>query len=156
MFKRLLTVLLVAIVACAHSYIPGTKIRDTPDNHQIYEILTKIRDTFETRDAAGLLAMVSTTYFEDNGTPNPTDDYGYAELQERILKDCMDTAKEVYVSFEIHEIVIHGDYAYADLRYTSRTRLEFPAGRLWDSHRDFNRIEFKREQNNTWRIISGL
>jgi hypothetical protein len=101
------------------------------------------------------LSIVSTSYFEDNGTPDPRDDYGYTELSTRILPDSLAVAKEMHVSFVVHEIVVTGEHAHADIRYNSRARLELPSGTLWDSHREFNRVVFARE-NHAWRIVSGL
>ena len=141
--------------ACAHSNIPGTQVRDTEQNREIYTILVKIRVALEERDASTLLSLVSPRYFEDFGTPDPRDDFGYVELKEKLLKDTMDTTKEMHVSIELHEIAIEGEYAYADVRYDSRARLELPAGRLWDTHTDFDRLRFHRE-DNAWKIISGL
>jgi hypothetical protein len=148
-------VFLLALSSCLHGYIAGTAVVDTPSNREVYQIIHRARQALQERDAATLLSLISTRYFEDNGTVDPRDDYGYTELKERLLKDSMDTAKEVYVSFDVHEIVAHGDYAYADVRYTSRTRLDLPAGRLWDTHGDFDRIELRRE-DQSWKIISGL
>ncbi len=145
----------LGLVACAHGYIAGTAIADTANNREIYQLVGHVRQALQERDAPALLAMVSSRYFEDNGTVDPRDDYGYVELKEKLLKDSLDTAKEVYISFDVHEIVVEGNYAYADVRYSSRTRLDLPAGRLWDTHGDFDRIEFARE-GNTWKIMSGL
>ena len=59
------------------------------------------------------------------------------------------------IGLQVYDITVHGSRAWADLRYTSRARLELPNGRLWDSFRDFDRIEFVHE-GDTWRIIRGL
>jgi hypothetical protein len=147
--------LLCAPAACAHHLIPGTQVVETPQTREIYDLIVHLRDCLQRRDAAGLLAMVSKTYFEDNGTPDPKDDYGYLELQDRLAKDSLDTAKELLVSFQIFDITIQGNVAQADMRYSSRARLELPSGRLWDTNRDFDRIEFVRE-DGAWRITSGL
>lgn len=140
---------------CAHRTIAGTQAKDTAANREIYAILVKLRHSLEERDAASLMSLVSKSYFEDNGTPDPRDDYGYSELSERIAADTLSTAQEVSISLQIFDITVHGPRAWADLRYTSRARLELPNGRLWDSFRDFNRVEFVREDDG-WRIIRGL
>ena len=98
---------------------------------------------------------MSPLYFEDNGTAQREDDYGYEELKSKILPDAMNVAQEVHVDFQVHDIVVQGDRAHADVRYTSRARLELPSGSLWDSHKEFNRIELAR-QNDRWQIVSGL
>lgn len=143
------------VQGCAHTLIAGTQARDTPANREIYSLLTKLRDSLVQRDAAALMSLVSTSYFEDNGTPDPKDDYGYLELSERLAADTLSTAQEVNVALQVFDITVHGDHAWADLRYTSRARLELPGGRLWDSFRDFDRIEFLRE-GGVWRITRGL
>jgi hypothetical protein len=61
----------------------------------------------------------------------------------------------MHVSFVVHDIVVTGEHAHADIRYSSRARLDLPSGTLWDSHREFNRVVFARE-NDAWRIVSGL
>ncbi|HET6345790.1 MAG TPA: hypothetical protein VFH51_12715 [Myxococcota bacterium] len=147
--------LLLGAGACAHSYIEGTQVVDTDENREILSIIRKARDALQARDSNTLLSMVSTKYFEDNGTPDPRDDYGYVELKEKLVKDSLETAKEVVVDFQIFDINVDGDNAYADIRYSSRTRLEMPSGRVWDTHRDFDRLQFVRE-DGTWRIVSGL
>jgi hypothetical protein len=155
--RSLLTTLLLLLGAgaCAHSYIEGTQVIDTDENREILSIIRKARDALQARDPNTLLSMVSTRYFEDNGTPDPRDDYGYVELKEKLVKDSLETAKEVVVDIQIFEINVDGDNAYADIRYSSRTRLEMPSGRVWDTHRDFDRLQFVRE-DGTWRIVSGL
>ena len=143
------------LTGCAHTTIPGTSVPDRPDQRAIFDVLVKIRENFERRDPDALLALVSRRYFEDNGTPDPRDDYGYIELHDKLLHESMALAKEVYLSFEVYDIIVHGDSAVADVRYVTRTRLDFPSGRLWDNHRDFNRIDLSREDGN-WRITGGL
>ena len=152
---RLILVSAVVAVGCAHTYLPGTQILDQPDTRAVFDLVLKIREAFEQKSVDTLLAMISTTYFEDNGTPDPHDDYGYTELKEKLLTESMALAKEVYLSFEVHDVMVDGDRAYADVRYATRTRLDFPSGRLWDTHRDFNRINFAREAG-VWKVIGGL
>ena len=147
--------LLCAPVACAHRLIPGTQAVDTPQTREIYALIVKVRDCLQRRDADGLMAMVSKAYFEDNGTPDPKDDYGYLELKGRLAQDSLQAAQELWVSFQVFDIVVERDYAHVDMRYSSRARLELPSGRLWDTTRDFDRLEFVREEG-VWRIISGL
>jgi hypothetical protein len=151
----LLVALALWVSSCAHALIPGTQARDTAANREIYTQLIKLKDCLEQRDAATLMTLVSKEYFEDNGTPDPRDDYGYIELSERLAADTLSTAHEVTIGLQVYDITVHGPRAWADLRYTSRARLELPNGRLWDSFRDFDRIEFVHE-GDAWRIIRGL
>lgn len=150
-----LTLLAMGGTSCAHATIAGTQVQDTAANRQVYATLMQAREALERRDAEALLALISPRYFEDNGTPDPHDDYGYLELREKLVGQALKTAQDVSVSMQVYDIAVDGDHAWADLRYTSRVRLELPGGRLWDSHRDFDRIEFVRE-NGRWCIVRGL
>lgn len=151
----LLVIIAVTLGACAHGRLPGTQIPATDANREIFAIVQKAAAAFAERDGAALLALVSPRYFEDNGTPQREDDYGYAELKDKILPESLQAAKEIFVDVEVQDIAVEGDRAHADLRYSSRTQLQLPAGSIWDTHREFNRIELAREEG-TWKITSGL
>lgn len=140
---------------CAHRMIEGTQIRDTSENREVLAVLAQLQEAMRARDADAILAMVSPTYFEDNGTPDPHDDYGFEELRTTILPQSLAVAQEMFVAFEIYEVMVDDGTAHADVRYASRAKLELPSGTLWDSHREFNRVELALEQG-AWRITSGL
>lgn len=143
------------IAGCAHTLIEGTQIQDTDDNRALLTVLNDVRKAMEARDPEAILMVVSKNYFEDSGTPDAEDDYGYKELSTEILPESLAAAEEMHVTFQIHDIVVSDDLAHADIRYASRVRINLPSGPLWDSHREFNRVEFARE-DGTWRIVSGL
>ena len=146
---------LILSSACAHTMIEGTEIPDTEENRAVLATIVALRDALQKRDANAVISLVSPKYFEDMGTPDPKDDYGYDQLKTDVLPKSMAVTREFYVSFEVEEIVVQGDAAHADLRYDSRARLDLPAGTLWDSHKEFNRIILARE-DGSWRIVSGL
>jgi hypothetical protein len=154
-FVVVLATVATLLGGCAHGLIPGTPVRDTKQNREVYDVVAKALEALAKRDSATLLSLISTRYFEDNGTPQPDDDYGYQQLKDKILPQAMNVAKEVYVEAKVQDLVVQGDQAHADIRYSSRARLELPTGTLWDSHRDFDRIRLEKE-NDTWKIIGGL
>lgn len=145
---------IAATSACGHKYIPGTRVEDTKDNHAIYDIIEDVRTGLELRDAEKILAHVSPQYFEDMGTPDQADDYGFSELKQK-MTDSFVATSEMHIVLEIHAINVEGKQAIADVRYASRARIELPSGGLWDTHREFNRLDFARE-DGAWKIISGL
>ncbi len=155
--SRLAVVLVLAATlgACAHGLIPGTQIRDTKDNKEVLAVVQKAMQAIANRDGPTLLSLVSTKYFEDNGTPDPKDDYGYEQLKNKVLSDTFAATKEMFIEVDVQDIVVHGDSAYADVRYNSRARIDVPTGEQWDSHRDFDRVRLDRE-DGTWKIIGGL
>ncbi len=157
MFKRIFTVAAACawLVGCAHGYIAGTQVRNTPDNREILAVLDKAFTAMRARDADALLALISKRYFEDNGTADQSDDYGYQELKDKVLPESMRLAKEFQIDAEVQAVEVEGNVAYADLRYTSRVQLALPSGTKWHSTKEFDRVEFVRE-DGAWRIISGL
>lgn len=156
MTKQLAALALMALtlVACSHRFIRGTRVEDTRENRELYDVIEDVRVGMEERNADRVLAHVSPKYFEDMGTTDQKDDYGYDQLK-ALLPQSFEATKEMTVAMDIHAINVEDDHAYADVRYASRARIELPSGTSWDTHREFNRIEFIRENGN-WMIISGL
>lgn len=64
------------------NYIKGTKIQRTNENQSLIRRVEEYRSAVENKDAAGLLLMASREYWEDGGTPEGDDDYGFAGLKE--------------------------------------------------------------------------
>jgi hypothetical protein len=149
------SIVLCLLAGCAHNYIEGTKVEDTRKNRQILEVVEQLRQALEHRDTDALLKLVSTQYFESMGTTSPKDDFSYAQFKEKVLPRSFEMAKEVYVSFQIHEVKVKGDKAQVDLRYNTRIRLDLPAGSEWKNAKDFDRVELIREAG-TWKIVRGL
>ena len=154
---RLLPLLLALTMsqACAHTLVEGTRIDDNDDNREILAMLNTVQSAMQNQDQDLLLTMVSELYFEDMGTPNPQDDYGFEHLRDVILPTAMKVAGKIVFNFTVHDIVVAADKAHADIRYNSRARLDLASGALWDSHKEFNRLQFQKEQGK-WLITRGL
>ena len=151
---RAALVISVTLAACGHKYIKGTRLEDTKDNQAIFAIIEDVRGGLEERNADRIMKHVSVQYFEDMGTPEQADDYGYDQLK-TLLPQSLEATKEMHVVLDVHAITVEEDHAFADIRYASRARIELPSGGSWDTHREFNRIEFVRESDQ-WMITSGL
>ncbi len=86
--KNLLLLVVSAglFVACGPkaNYIGGTKIRPTAENRGVIIQVEAYRAAVEEQDASSLLLMASRQYWEDSGTPDAADDYGFAGLQEML------------------------------------------------------------------------
>lgn len=76
------TLLLAGACGPRAEYIKGTKIERTAENKEIISRVEEYRTAVEEKDAAGLLLMASREYWEDGGTPEGDDDYGFAGLKE--------------------------------------------------------------------------
>ncbi len=150
-------VLALPLAGCGHAgFIKGTKITDTAENRAVLAVVEEVREALRARDAKRLLAVVSTDYYEDMGTSTTDDDYGYPTLSNEIIPTSLKTVSEMHVEFTIHEIEVEEQKARVFLRYNSRARLSLPSGKVWDAHKEFNRVELSREAGGRWLIVSGL
>jgi len=154
-YQSAILVIAALNIACAHSMIEGTQIPDTDENREVIAVLTAMHVAAEKLDSKAITALISPTYFEDMGTSNPEDDYGYDVLVGEILPRSLKTATKLQIDMRIQDIFVEGDTAHADVRYKSRARLALPSGTIWDSHQEFNRVGLTRE-NGRWMITSGL
>lgn len=101
--KPLFALLLVA--GCAHhsSRIAGTKIADDPVNRTLIDVMEGYRAAVESKDSEALILMASPEYYEDRGTVESSDDYGFAKLRE-ILEGRFQLASEVRYSLRYDRI----------------------------------------------------
>ena len=152
---KILPLILIALAACGPSYIAGTQIEDTPTNNKVLTILQEYKSGMEKRDAAAIIKLCSTKYFEDNGNADPNDDYGYGDLRDRILPDTFKRLSEVQLEVEVREIRVDKDRANADVRFSYRAKMALPAGDKWNVDTQLNRLQLAREGND-WKIVSGL
>lgn len=156
LISALLVTLTFSVIGCAHGNIEGTTVPDTEENRAVLEVLTSFRSAMQERNADKIIALVASDYFEDMGTINQADDYGYQHLVKTVIPSSLQVAQEIYLTFEIHNIEVDGDSAWADVRYNSRAKLELSSGDLWETHKDFNRIEFSMGEAGRWVIKAGL
>ena len=144
-----------SLTACGPSYIPGTQIEDTPANKQVLTLLQEYKSGMESRNAAAIIKLCSSRYFEDNGNADANDDYGYGDLRDRILPDTFKRLSEVQLEVEVREIRVDKDRANADVRFSYRAKMALPSGDKWNVDTQLNRLQLAREGND-WKIISGL
>ena len=160
--KRLLLGLALAAVGvgCGHGrYFPGTTILATEANREIIDTIEDYRMRLIEKNVEGLLLLASEKYFEDGGTPQPNDDYGYSGLAE-ILTHRLNRVES-----------IRYDIQYKSIRITSDGRAEVEAflsgafelqGETGDRYRrvnDFHRFILERSTTGgsaKWKFVSGM
>lgn len=76
---------LAAGCAGRSSNIPGTRIANDKINRDVIEAVESYRIAVEKADAEALFLMASDRYFEDSGTPQGADDYGYEGLKDVLV-----------------------------------------------------------------------
>jgi hypothetical protein len=153
MFARLL-LLSLALAACGTRRIPGTEIRDTPDARAIVAVIDQYRMAAERRDPDAILSMVSQTYFDDAGTPDPGDDLDYQQLR-AALPDHFRQLTAMRLGIGVREIDVSGDRATANLFYDGYYRVATASGETAKQASDVSQMKFVREQGK-WRIAGGL
>ena len=134
--------------------IPGTKVPDTKANRDILDVCERYRHALEDRDAATLLALAHPDYYEDSGTPNANDDYGYEGLKD-VLAKRMAALKTVRYNIEYRKVTISGKRAQVDLRYDASFQLATEMGDRWERKLNDKRIELEND-GKRWLIIAGM
>jgi ketosteroid isomerase-like protein len=146
--------LLAALAACSPKRIPGTEIPDNPDTRAIAAVIESYRSAVERRDAAAVLGLVSERYFDDAGTPEPSDDLDRAGLAAALPAD-LARVSGVRMELKVLDIKVDGDAAQAYLRFDARYRISTRSGEVARAQSDVNRIKLLREKG-AWRIVAGL
>ena len=153
--RRLLValVLLGAFAACRRT-IPNTDILDSADTRAILAVIEQYRAAAERRDAAKVMGLVSKSYFDDAGTPDPADDLDYGQLAKAVAAD-YGRLPSTRLELSVKQIDVAGDRAVAYLFYEAHYRITTPKGEVPKQEQDVSRMVFARE-GGAWKITSGL
>jgi hypothetical protein len=148
--------LLAAAAGCGPpSFIPGTKIPDTPEHREVLGVLERYRLAMERKDVPALVALAHRDYFENGGNNKPDDDYGYDGLLE-VLKDRMARVKAVRYGIEYRRMTIKGTRALVEVFLDGSFQLKTPDGQdRWSPKKDYHRFVLQREANR-WQLVSGM
>ncbi len=144
----------LAAAGCSPKRMPGTNIDDTPDTRAIVGTIDAYRQAAERRDADAVLSLVSKKYYDDAGTPDPSDDIDYDQLQRRLVADYAKLAA-VRLEINVNRIDVSDDRASAYVFYDARYRIRTKGGEVPKQASDVQRMQFIRE-DGTWKFVSGL
>lgn len=156
-----IALLLIALtgswVGCGHGRMfPGTSIPATEDNQAVLETVETYRQKVTARDVEGLLLLASQNYFEDGGTPQASDDYGYDGLRQ-ILTNRLGRVSSIHYDIQYRSVRINGDRAEVDAYLNGAFELVSDVGERYRRINDMHRFVLERRQgNNQWRFISGM
>jgi len=143
-----------AALACQPRRIPGTQIRDTPENREVYALVESWSAAMNQRDAAAVLALVAPDYLDDAGTPEPEDDLD-RKLLEKTLAEDLARVQSSKLSVTLRRIDVQGNAAAVEIFYDSYYRVQTPAGAVPRRDSDLHRLRLRRIDGK-WRIASGL
>ena len=157
-FAHTTPLLLAGLLAfgCSPKRIPGLEIEldDTPDHRALLEIFDDYREAYEGKNIDGLVALASARFYEDSGTPETNDDYGYDDLKEHFGKH-FKVIKKIQITLSLRDLKVEGDKAQIDFRYVTRYLMDLPVGEKWQVTDELNRMELSREEQ-LWKVISGF
>ena len=146
----------LALSACSAALIPGTEVKDTPENRAVHALLEEYRSAMEARDGERILKLVSTRYYENSSsTDSSDDDYGFELLRKEFLARLRDNVKKVQYRVLLKRVIVKGDRAYAEYEYVARYLFSEGGREQWKMLNDFNRLDLAQE-DGAWKIIAGL
>ncbi len=122
-----------ATSSCATTRIPNTDVADTRENRDAIDFSERYRRAVEQRDTRTLLALASQRYFEDGGTPQGDDDYGYEGLR-RLLGIWADEVREIRYEIRYRRVTFEreGQRALVEYTYTGSYTLRRAASLVED------------------------
>ncbi|HMK74502.1 MAG TPA: DUF4440 domain-containing protein [Myxococcaceae bacterium] len=142
--------LLGAALGCATAKIPGTEIEETSDSRAIIGVMSKYNAALDAQDAAAILALVDTSFYDDAGTLTPEDDLDYAGLKAK-LPALLQKLQDVRARITVKTLHIEGDRASVVYTYAVTYRI----GQKTQTDTDIKQMEFKRV-NGVWKITKGV
>ncbi|MCZ7677527.1 MAG: hypothetical protein M5U28_01625 [Sandaracinaceae bacterium] len=120
------------------------------DTAAVDALLARYAAAIKVGDAAALLAMASTRYHDDAGTPAPDDDIDYAVLREHLQRRAS-RFQTVDLALSITSLRVEGDRCHVEAAYDARVRI----GGRERALRETVRLTLI-EENGELRFLSGM
>jgi len=141
-----------AICMCAAVSHADSSVTELGDEASILSVCETYRRAMEARDARALVALAHPSYYDDAGTPNTDDDYGYKELG-AFLQKRLDAVSGVKLKMIYRKTSINDGHATVEVLEESSFLLKGSA--TWTPHRDTVFIKLERS-GKRWLITSGM
>jgi len=152
----LAVVFATAIAGCGHTrFLAGTTIPATEDNLAVVETVEQYRACLIEKNIDGVLLLASKRYFEDGGTPQANDDYGYDGLRQ-ILTSRLGRVQSLRYDIEYQRVTVRGDQAEVDAFLNGAFELQSETGERYRRVNDRHRFVLERTSNNKWRFLNGM
>jgi hypothetical protein len=147
-------------IGCAHAaMLPGTNIPATDANREIVETIEEYRQRLVERNVDGILLLASEKYFEDGGTPQANDDYGYAGLA-TVLSSRLQRVGSIRYDIQYKSIKIGADgRAEVEAFLSGAFELQGEVGERYRRVSDFHRFTLERASSGgtaKWKFVSGM
>jgi len=145
---------LVLLAACSHNTIPGTSIRDDPQNRAVLQVLASYKQAMEARDADALLSLAAPGYFDKGDPARPGDAHDIQGLRRTLPRD-FGGVRSLKLDIDIRNLKIDGDRAQVDFFGVMRYAVALPNGEKWFTESDDQRMKFVKVDGD-WKISSGM
>jgi len=159
-FITLVLALVGAGTGCGHGrYLPGTTILANDTNREIIDTVEQYRMKLTEKNVDGLLLLASEKYFEDGGTPQSNDDYGFSGLA-TILTGRLQRVESIRYDIQYKRITIAADgRAVVESFLSGAFELQGEVGERYRRVNDFHRFVLERSTNggsSKWKFVSGM
>ncbi len=155
-------------LSCNPKFIKGTKIPQTKDNIAVIEVFEKYAMAMKKKQPKKILALVSKSYYDENGTNDTSDDIDYNSLKKFLNSPEFKKITKMNIYFLVKDLQISEDKKtakilfYYDLHFKEKAENSNNSESIykssktkWQKVRDVNKMEMVKE-NGKWKIISGI
>jgi hypothetical protein len=146
--------------ACSHGrFLPGTTILATENNRDIIDTVEQYRMKLTDKNVDALLLLASDKYFEDGGTPQSNDDYGYSGLA-TILTGRLQRVESIRYDIQYKRITMASDgRAVVEAFLSGAFELQGEVGERYRRINDFHRFVLEPSTSggsSKWKFVSGM
>jgi hypothetical protein len=156
MTRASVALLLLSLSACARDVIPNTQVEDTPESREVVDFVEKYRKAVVARDIDKLVALTSSDYYDDMGTPNGEDDVDQEGLRERLAATFGSELLAVHYDIRYRDVTFLPTKVLVDYTYIGRFRINSPEGPRWERRLADNRMVLAKRGDGGYAIVSGM
>jgi hypothetical protein len=157
-WRFLTPLLLVGVIAanCAHKkVIPGTTVRDSPQNRKIIDVVENYRRAMQELRMADLMAMAHPHYYEHSGTPKGDDDYGYKGLLQ-VIRARVGQLVSVHFNMKYLRVSwLSSEMAEVEVYISANFQLKTSDGDRWHRMTDYNKFVLVKVRDR-WLFVRGM
>lgn len=147
----------LTLAGCGLPLIHGTKLPATRENQEVYAVVLRYKEAMSKANWSDLLQIVSPRFHETRGTPDPSDDYGFDELRERMNHANLKKVQIVRYSLDVEKIEYPNPqeaHVYVTTRFTYRYPQSSERTGL-DTGPDRHLLVFENHRGR-WMILRGI
>lgn len=147
-----------SLSACKPSLLPMSSVSNSAGNRDVMQFMDRYKKAIEQHSVAEVMALIATDFYESSGTDNAKDDYGYAQLQQKLEK-AFSHVKNLTLRYHVQQIERKNDQVLVYYYFNEHILANFPVGEEWMAGNDVNRLVLRvrsKSQGGGFEIISGL